>query len=210
MASGPSSGGTWSKGPHSEADKRNANGRKPRAVLRAARVVMLNYQIGSSTQFLCFTPEVLAHFRQHQQTRWYHREAGGQLFATADGRLLTVVEATGPRRTDRRTRTSYVPDRVAETREIAEQETRGRIFVGDWHTHPESVPTPSPLDRRSIQECFRESTHCLNGFLLVIVGSHTFPQGLFVSVSDGNRTYPLEPHCDLSSATTLLIGDGDA
>ncbi|WP_145034914.1 Mov34/MPN/PAD-1 family protein [Caulifigura coniformis] len=155
---------------------------------------MLSYPIGSSGQSICFAPEVLAHFHRHRQTRWYHREAGGQLFATTAGLVLTIVEATGPRRSDRRTRVSYVPNRAAEASEIADQQTRGRVFVGDWHTHPESVPNPSPLDQRSIQECFRKSTHGLNGFLLVIVGLAEFPDGLLVSVSDSERTHVLHPY----------------
>jgi hypothetical protein len=60
------------------------------------------------------------------------------------------VEATGPRRTDRRTRTSSVPDRRAEQREIDDRFRRGLHFLGDWHTHPKNIPHPSGPDVASL------------------------------------------------------------
>ncbi len=152
---------------------------------------MLSYPIGQSGQLLCFTFDVLSHFRKHRQTRFFHREAGGQLFAILDGASIVVIEATGPRKSDYRTRRSYVPDRKAEKEEIAEQQRRGHFFVGDWHTHPEVIAKPSPTDLSSIRDCFRQSVHDLNGFVLVVVGTEELPRCLFVGITDGTETYEL-------------------
>lgn len=57
----------------------------------------------------------------------------------------------------------------------------GLDYVGDWHTHPEDVPTPSSDDLLSIAEVVRRSTHHLPGFLLLIVGRKPFPNGLWAS-----------------------------
>lgn len=152
---------------------------------------MVRYAIGSSGTSIVITPEVLSHFRKHRQSKWYHREAGGQLFAIKEGTQIVIVQATGPRRSDRRTRSSYIPDRQFEVREISEQKKLGRFFVGDWHTHPQRIASPSQLDLRNIQECFRESTHGLNAFVLVIVGFADFPESLFVSVNDEAHSYEL-------------------
>ena len=43
-------------------------------------------------------------------------------------------------------------------------------YLGDWHTHPEDVPKPSPRDLASIDDIARRSMHQLPGFLLCIVG----------------------------------------
>lgn len=158
---------------------------------------MLRYDIGSSGQSICFESDVLEHFHRYRQIRCYQRESGGQLFAIPDGKVIRIVKATGPRRTDRRTRTSYIPDRDAEATEIVEQQLLGQMFVGDWHTHPEAFPAPSSLDLQSIRECFLQSTHQLNAFILVIVGSAEFPQSLFVSVSDGDHTHRLFVQSDV-------------
>jgi integrative and conjugative element protein (TIGR02256 family) len=106
-----------------------------------------------------------------------------------------VEEATGPRPTDRRTRTSYVPDRAAEQREIDSRYAGGLHYVGDWHTHPEMFPSPSCLDIASISESVRKSIHALNGFVLMIVGQAEPPNGLFVSAHDRlGSCMTLEPH----------------
>ena len=61
---------------------------------------------------------------------------------------------------------------------------RGLHFIGDWHTHPERLPRPSPSDVHSIRQAFKLSKHHLNGFVLLIAGTEVFPHGLFVSLYD--------------------------
>lgn len=151
----------------------------------------LRYPIGTSGQSLVIDAPVLAHFERHRQARWWHREAGGQLFARLEQAVVTVVEATGPRRGDRRTRHSYEPDRRLEQVEIDDRHRRGLHFVGDWRTHPEPVPRPSDIDLQSISDGFARSTHALNGFLLVIVGTAPLPGGLYTAVSNRVAIYPL-------------------
>ncbi|WP_157790955.1 Mov34/MPN/PAD-1 family protein [Bradyrhizobium elkanii] len=126
-------------------------------------------------------PDALATFDAHRQKRFYHREAGGQLFARVRGDDWEIVAATGPRSRDRRGRFSFRPHRDSEQEEIYHHHALGFDYVGDWHTHPEDEPTPSPEDLWSIAEVVRRSTHHLAGFLLVIVGRRPFPDGLWAS-----------------------------
>lgn len=152
---------------------------------------MIAFPIGTSGQKLLFAEDVLARFERYQQVRWWQREAGGQLFARVEGSWIEVVEATGPRRTDRRGRNNYEPDRRAEQREIDERFPLGLHFVGDWHTHPEDRPKPSPIDVQSTAEGVRRSRHALHAFVMVIVGCGPFPEALHVSVHDGAGPYLL-------------------
>jgi hypothetical protein len=64
--------------------------------------------------------------------------------------------------------------------------------VGDWHTHPQSVPSPSSADISSMVECFSKSRHELKAFLMVIVGTADLPEGLYVCLVDGNGVARLE------------------
>jgi integrative and conjugative element protein (TIGR02256 family) len=152
---------------------------------------VIEYRVGRSSQVLIFNEGVIEHFRWYRQLRWYHREAGGQLFARFNDCYILIEEATGPRRTDRRTRTSYVPNRRAEQIEIFDRHRRGLHYVGDWHTHPEEFPRPSFLDDASIAECVKKSHHVLNGFVLVIVGQAEPPTGLHASLHDGTAAFTL-------------------
>jgi hypothetical protein len=71
---------------------------------------MIVFPIGSSGQRLVFSSAVVDHFRNHRQLRWWHREAGGQLFARFALPDIVIEKATGPRRSDWRTRYSYRPN----------------------------------------------------------------------------------------------------
>ena len=151
------------------------------------------YPIANSGQRVIFSDEVLAHFAKYRQIRWWQREAGGQLFAQFKLPNIVVVEATGPRPGDSRSRYGYRPDRKAEQREIVDRHAKGLHFVGDWHTHPEDLPTPSGSDEESIKEAFVQSRHVLNAFLLVITGRLPPPQGLALWIYDGSNRLRLSP-----------------
>ncbi len=154
---------------------------------------MIHYPIGTSGQVLILTDGVVEHLRRHRQRRRYQREAGGQLFARFDDGKIVVEEAMGPRPTDRRSRTSYVPDRRAEQAEILELHARGLHYVGDWHTHPEPIPEPSRPDAASIAECVSKSTHHLNGFVLIVVGQSEPPAGFHVSIHTATSGVTIAP-----------------
>lgn len=153
---------------------------------------MIEYPIGHSGQTLVLSDSVLEHFVRNRQMRWYHKEAGGQVFASIEGYTIVIECVTGPRKTDRRCRSFYHPDRQAEQREIVDHFANGLHFVGDWHTHPEDAPSPSRLDRRTIKECFRKSRHFLNAFALIIVGRAGPPEGLYVALCDGETEHRLQ------------------
>jgi integrative and conjugative element protein (TIGR02256 family) len=153
----------------------------------------LEFEIGQSMQRLKISRGVLKHFRTHQQTRPDSLEAGGQLFAKLSLEKVTIERATGPRGSDFRDRALYVPDRAAEQAEIDFWHRNRLHYVGDWHTHPEKKPNPSGYDMGSIRDSFVQSRHNLQGFLLIIVGTAGFPQGLYVSLNNGQDKLVLVP-----------------
>lgn len=154
---------------------------------------MIFYSGEHSSEMLQFSDGVLDHFRRHRQLEPNAREAGGQLFARFDGILTQIQRATGPHVADCRSRFEYIPNRSTEHREIRQFFKQGLHFVGDWHTHPESIPTPSLQDLESIHKVFSKSHHELVGFVLVIVGTARWPDGLFVSVYGNNGLQKLVP-----------------
>jgi len=143
---------------------------------------VIEYVVQGADQTLVLADGVVEHLLSHRQTKRWSSEAGGQLFARISRFEIVIAEATGPRRSDKRTRISYQPDRKLEQEEINQHQQVGLAFVGDWHTHPELVPAPSGRDLASISECFRKSSHHLNAFVLVIVGTSASPKDLHVSL----------------------------
>lgn len=143
---------------------------------------MITLAIGNSGQRLIFSDHVIQHFLKHRQLRCWHREAGGQLFARITPPDIIIDDVTGPRPGDRRSRYFYGPDRKSEQQEILDRYERDLHYIGDWHTHPENIPAPSQTDMQSISETFKNSTHALNYFALVIVGRNLPPEGLSITL----------------------------
>ena len=148
---------------------------------------MLNFRLGDSGQSLTISDAVLKHLSKYRQRRAWSREAGGQLFAEISGTDIVITTITGPRRSDRRSRFAYHPDRRREQAEIDKHFAQALHYVGDWHTHPQPRPTPSSEDLRSMSECVRKSRHRLNSFVLIIVGSDDLPDGLHISLHTGSN-----------------------
>lgn len=134
-------------------------------------------------------PEVLATFRRFRQYRCTDREAGGQLFAVFQGNDTIIVDAKPPNKKDKRTRYSFVPDRNRQQTEIREMYAKGFHYVGDWHTHPEPVPFPSELDLSSMQDSILKSSHGLQAFILIILGTSLGPDGIFMALVYRNGEY---------------------
>lgn len=58
---------------------------------------------------------------------------------------------------------SYINKRWKETNGIEN-------YVGEWHTHPEVMPTPSTIDRDLIKQVVRDHTGVFGKIFLIIVG----------------------------------------
>lgn len=141
----------------------------------------LRYQSKRLNTVVCFSPDVVAHFHSHRQKGKIKTEVGGQLFAALVKNEVRVVKATGPNAADKRGWAWFKPDQRNQNVEIKQLFDQQLHFVGDWHTHPESQPTPSSWDTESMEECYKKSRHQLKAFMMVIVGRAEFPSGLWVS-----------------------------
>jgi integrative and conjugative element protein (TIGR02256 family) len=108
---------------------------------------------------------------RHRQHNARTSERGGQLFGATTPDRFVVLEATGARRGDAATPTSYVIDRKAAQSEIDARYPHGLHFVGDWHTHPVESPSPSSRDVRSMRNLYRTSRHGMGALMMLIVGT---------------------------------------
>lgn len=130
---------------------------------------------------------VLTHFHRHRQRRAWAREAGGQIFGTVAAEVVRVLEVYGPRRTDERTRTSFRSDPVSAQQEIDRCAKRGLVYLGEWHTHPESRPTASSADLDAFARLLGGSSLRLNALLLLIQGTGDAGDALSMYSGSGNE-----------------------
>lgn len=153
----------------------------------------LQFKSERSDARIIFAPAVLQHFDLHRQQGKQKTEVGGQLFAALSAMEMSVQRATGPGTLDKRGWSWFIPNRQSQNAEIKRLFRERLHFVGDWHTHPERVPSPSSIDLQSMAECFAQSRHQLTSFVMVIVGRAPFPDGLFVSLHRATEWEQLKP-----------------
>jgi integrative and conjugative element protein (TIGR02256 family) len=138
-----------------------------------------------------FTDECLEVLSSQRQTGWRAKETGGQLFARFTPESLDVTVATITKGKSRRTRFGFYPDRTAERADVISLFSQGLHYLGDWHTHPQDLPTPSATDERELRDIFINSRHELPFMLLVVVGTAPLPAGIYIGAVTSTSVLPL-------------------
>lgn len=65
-------------------------------------------------------------------------------------------------------------------KEEYEKSSHTRVYIGEWHTHPEDYPTPSSIDLSSFKSAFRKNDRPIRGYILMaIVGRKETYWGLY-------------------------------
>ena len=60
-----------------------------------------------------------------------------------------------------------------------EESGHTRVYVGEWHTHPEKNPVPSGTDYYSILSNFATSVICVPFLLMIIVGTESIYYSMY-------------------------------
>jgi integrative and conjugative element protein (TIGR02256 family) len=120
-------------------------------------------------------PQALRVLCGHRQLNVTAPEAGGVLLGRhlIESDEVVVDEATEPQATDRRGRFSFFRssrhDAIARERWLETRETSA--YLGLWHTHPESVPTPSNVDREDWRLALERDSFGGEHLHFIIVGT---------------------------------------
>jgi integrative and conjugative element protein (TIGR02256 family) len=111
---------------------------------------MSGWTTAAGHRLICASEEALATLAAWRQGP-NQAEAGGILLGTRRGRHFEVLAATPPFSADRRTRNSFFRSPVGHQERATQmwQLSGGTTdYLGEWHSHPESSPTPSHIDIR--------------------------------------------------------------
>ncbi|MHB8253553.1 MAG: ThiF family adenylyltransferase [Acidiferrobacter sp.] len=118
---------------------------------------------------------MLSWMRKSERQHGADVETGGILFGQVDDflKVIWVTAAGGPPPDSTATRAGF----VCGTRGVARMNhefvarSRGSVsFIGMWHTHPDSLPYPSPTDRNAMAQLFASPDFQGRHFLMMIVG----------------------------------------
>jgi integrative and conjugative element protein (TIGR02256 family) len=130
------------------------------------------------TQELWLSESTLRYIARHRQLAPWSTEAGGQLFGTIDAQKISLIEAVGPYAGDERSRHLYRSNPVAAQRAIDERSRQNLLYLGEWHTHAEDIPSASRLDDDAMHRLIAKSHLNSNSLLMMIVGRAQGGRGL--------------------------------
>lgn len=140
-----------------------------------------------------FSSDVLRVFKRYRQQFFWQPEGGGILLGRRRGKHLEVMLATEPSPKDSRSAFSFVreADGHAELAEQAWRQGEKQIdYLGEWHTHPQRVPTPSSIDRREWGKLVLQRPK-LTPILVVVVGTKAIHAEL-IDDTQGKVLSPIE------------------
>ncbi|MFF0830669.1 Mov34/MPN/PAD-1 family protein [Brevibacillus sp. NPDC003359] len=139
---------------------------------------MLVYKFDDKEVIL--TSEIISIFNSYRQLNSNQHESGGILL----GRIYTekiVIETVSVPSFEDRSGRNYFERNVKKAQKIVNQlweESGGEIvYLGEWHTHPEKDPIPSPTDRSLLNGMLRDTQMDIDFLFLVIVGIQKYYVG---------------------------------
>jgi integrative and conjugative element protein (TIGR02256 family) len=137
----------------------------------------LRFELGGG-QSLRIDSEVLKTLDRYRQTLPWKKEAGGQLFGTVETAEVAILHASIPHRRDERGRYHFRSHPETARHAIAAAHARGELFLGEWHTHAQAIPRPSPDDLQAMYAISRRSQINTSRLLLLIRGTAELRVGL--------------------------------
>lgn len=135
---------------------------------------------------MVFAPGVLRVFKNHRQRLFWQPEGGGILLGRRRGKHLEVMLATEPSHKDRRSTFSFVREADGHAEFAKQAWLRGEKqidYIGEWHTHPQKMPTPSIIDRHEWNKLILQRPNSMP-ILVVVVGTRAIHAELIDGVQD--------------------------
>lgn len=146
---------------------------------------------------LIIREHVVDKFKKFEQPR-NRNESGGILLGKVYSSFVSIEKITTPSVFDRLGRYFFIRSKISAQSVINRtwSNSKGQaIYLGEWHTHSEINPRPSPQDRTMIEDCLKTTTMKINFLFLIIVGlSGTFWAGVQTTTGLCQLTMSNESH----------------
>jgi integrative and conjugative element protein (TIGR02256 family) len=151
----------------------------------------LNLILPNSRQSFVINSDVLRVFLEARQITLHDKETGGILLAKITKNEVRIVEATRAETEASISRWLFKPSLRQKRRIVRAAFSKDLHFIGEWHTHPEEDPNPSPLDIDSMKDTFLKSKHELNYFVMIIVGNRRNELSMSITLHSRDRVESL-------------------
>lgn len=131
---------------------------------------------------LSISSSVKTILNSYRQSKPSHTEAGGVLIGQINESDILINRISIPSPFDTTTRYSFIRDKKAHQMimdyEFANSEGKN-IYIGEWHTHPAKIATPSTTDVKMIKDQYKHNQIQTDFLILIILGLKTDYLGVF-------------------------------
>lgn len=117
--------------------------------------------------------DVVERLNSYRQLSGFSLEAAGVLIGERRGDHIVICDISEPGAGDfrERSRVNREGSHHQEKINIAFEASAGTLlYIGEWHTHPEDIPSPSLIDMKS----WRSSLRAPSPMILLIIGRKDF------------------------------------
>lgn len=126
---------------------------------------------------------VLNIFHKFIQDNEESPESGGILTGKIYEDLIIILNCSEPSYLDKRSRYNFDRSYKSAQKFINEKFERSKgeeIYLGEWHTHPEDIPTPSATDINNFKKTIKNNRLNSNIHFMVIIGRISIYIGIYV------------------------------
>jgi integrative and conjugative element protein (TIGR02256 family) len=145
---------------------------------------MIKFELGNLS--IKISKEVLEKIKYFIQNENHKPEAGGILIGHyLEDNNYSITDVSTPSEFDKSSRFNFTRTKKNAQKIINNifKDSKGKkIYLGEWHTHPEDYPTPSVLDKKSILEQIRGNILNSEIIFMLIVGR----KGIYISYVEKN------------------------
>jgi len=131
--------------------------------------------------------EVLNKMLQFKQLTYEKPESGGILLGYyIENSSFILTDITTPSSFDKSSRFNFTRAKRSAQKAINKYFRRSggkKIYLGEWHSHPEDLPTPSILDCKSIKEQIKFNKLNSDIIFMIIIGI----KGLSISIVSADK-----------------------
>ena len=130
-------------------------------------------------------------FRYEQRVD--RKESGGILLGLIFKDYDEILELGNPSKSDKSSLFSFLRRKKPAQRKINQAWNNSGgylVYLGEWHTHPKSHPSPSEQDREMIENALRTTLMELNYLYLIIAGGN---KSIYIGRQDRKGLKTLRP-----------------
>lgn len=135
---------------------------------------------------IIISDSVISILERYKQLKKTDKEAGGIIIGQIKEDEIYVMKISTPNLFDRSSRYRFECDKDA-AQIIIDYEfynSGGKsIYLGEWHTHPERIPTPSSVDKKMIERQYKKNILNEPFLLLLIQGA----EKTYLAMCDGKK-----------------------